>query len=209
GHVTGGSLGLVTLVGLITIAASTYMITYSHRLYPLCEPLLRFVKVHRRGSAVHAERVEGDGPDVIVFGLGRYGGAVGAGLEAAGRRVLGVDINPRAVRNWRDRGHEGVFGDVADPEFLATLPLDSAEWVVATIRPAEAGVSHADPRLVLLHQLRAMGYSGRVAVTSTDQTPDEYMLEEGADLVATPFTDAAHHVVQRIEAMSKADSSGD
>ena len=33
-------LQIVTLVGLITIAASTYMITYSHQLYDLLEPLL-------------------------------------------------------------------------------------------------------------------------------------------------------------------------
>lgn len=203
GHVTGGSLGLVTLVGLITIAASTYMITYSHQLHRLCEPLLGFVKVHRRGSSAHAERDEDEGPDVIVFGLGRYGGAIGARLADAGRRVLGVDISPRAVRSWQNRGREGVFGDVADPEFLASLPLDSTEWVVATMRPTDPGVSHADLRLVLLQQLRTLGYSGRIAVTSTDQEPDEYMLEEGADLVATPFADAAHHVVERIEAMSK------
>lgn len=202
GHVTGGSLGLVTLVGLITIAASTYMITYSHQLYRLCEPLLGFVKVHRRAAA-HAEAHADKSPDVIVFGLGRYGGAIGMRLAAAGRRVLGVDISPRAVRSWRNRGHEGVFGDVSDPEFLASLPLDAAEWVVATIRPADPGVSHADPRLVLLQQLRALGYPGRIAVTSTDQEPDEYMLEEGADLVAKPFSDAADHVVERIEAMSK------
>lgn len=206
GHVTGTSLGLVTLVGLITIAASTYMITYSHQLHRLCEPLLGFVKVNRRSPSVHAEPGEVDGPDVIVFGLGRYGGAIGAGLKAAGRRVLGVDISPRALRDWQSRGNEGVFGDVSDPEFLASLPLDAAEWVVATIRPSDPGVSHADPRRVLLHQLRAMGYSGRVAVTSTDQAPDQYILEEGADLVATPFADAAQQVVQRIEAMSKPDS---
>jgi Kef-type K+ transport system membrane component KefB len=40
GHVTEDALGLVTMVGLVTIAASTYMITYSHQLYALFEPLL-------------------------------------------------------------------------------------------------------------------------------------------------------------------------
>src|SRR5690606_34056043 len=40
GHVQEDALGLVTMVGLVTIAASTYMITYSHRLYALFEPLL-------------------------------------------------------------------------------------------------------------------------------------------------------------------------
>lgn len=40
GHLQEDALGLVTMVGLVTIAASTYMITWSHQLYALCEPLL-------------------------------------------------------------------------------------------------------------------------------------------------------------------------
>src|SRR5690606_41781258 len=38
GHVTRPSVGLVTLVGLVTIAASVYMILYSHRLYSILAP---------------------------------------------------------------------------------------------------------------------------------------------------------------------------
>jgi Kef-type K+ transport system membrane component KefB len=40
GHVDEQALGLVTLVGLITIGLSVYMITYSHQLYDWLEPLL-------------------------------------------------------------------------------------------------------------------------------------------------------------------------
>src|SRR5690606_30012298 len=40
GHVAPEALGLVTLVGLVTIAMSVYMITYSHTLYAWLEPVL-------------------------------------------------------------------------------------------------------------------------------------------------------------------------
>ena len=40
GHVADEALGLVTLVGLVTIAASTYMITWSIRSTTGLEPLL-------------------------------------------------------------------------------------------------------------------------------------------------------------------------
>jgi len=40
GHVSADSLGLVALVGLITIATSVYMITYSHNLYSKLAPFL-------------------------------------------------------------------------------------------------------------------------------------------------------------------------
>lgn len=48
GHVQEDALGLVTMVGLVTIAASTYMITYSHQLYAVFEPLLGVFE--RRGA---------------------------------------------------------------------------------------------------------------------------------------------------------------
>lgn len=41
GHVSAESLGLVTLVGLITISMSVYMITYSHQLYSMLEHTLQ------------------------------------------------------------------------------------------------------------------------------------------------------------------------
>jgi Kef-type K+ transport system membrane component KefB len=41
GHVAEAALGLVTLVGLVTIALSTYMITHSQRLFAWVDPLLR------------------------------------------------------------------------------------------------------------------------------------------------------------------------
>jgi predicted Kef-type K+ transport protein len=40
GHVDSGALGLTTLVGLITITLSTYMILYSHPLYEKLAPWL-------------------------------------------------------------------------------------------------------------------------------------------------------------------------
>ena len=38
GHLDQSTVGLVTLVGLITISASTYMILYSHQLYARLSP---------------------------------------------------------------------------------------------------------------------------------------------------------------------------
>ncbi|GAB5467549.1 MAG: cation:proton antiporter [Rhodospirillales bacterium] len=109
GHVGGDGLGLVTLVGLITISLSTYMITYSHRLYDWLEPLLS--PFERKGTPREAEEQEDltqSRYDVLLFGLGRFGGAVAQRLRAQGLRVLGIDFNPEAVRRWRQEGFEAL-----------------------------------------------------------------------------------------------------
>ncbi|KNC67436.1 sodium:proton exchanger, partial [Pseudoalteromonas rubra] len=55
GHVTADSLGLVTLVGLITIAMSVYMITYSHGLYNKLE---RWLSVFERDKPFREAALE-------------------------------------------------------------------------------------------------------------------------------------------------------
>ena len=196
GHVNQDALGLVTMVGLVTIAVSTYMITYSHQLYGLFEPLLGIFE--RRGTprepggGVHHG---GNQYDVLIFGLGRFGTAIGLRLKSKGLRVLGIDFNPLAVRRWRNLGLDMEYGDATDPEFVAALPLKGAEWVVATIPVHPTGLSHEDTRMTLLQITRAAGFRGRVAVTSHSKPDTEDMLTSGADIVLEPFQDAADRAV--------------
>ena len=44
GHISAETMGLITLVGLITISASTYMIIYSHQLYDRLAPWLKILR---------------------------------------------------------------------------------------------------------------------------------------------------------------------
>src|SRR3546814_15512112 len=53
------------------------------------------------------------GMDVIVFGLGRYGGTILQLLRDQGLRVLGVDFSPSVVRRWRAEGVDTLYGNIA------------------------------------------------------------------------------------------------
>jgi Kef-type K+ transport system membrane component KefB len=88
GHVAQDALGLVTMVGLVTIAASTYMITYSHHLYDRVEPLLGIFE--RKGTPREPRDTTSHGDegfDVLLFGLGRFGTAIGMRLQKRGVRA--------------------------------------------------------------------------------------------------------------------------
>jgi Kef-type K+ transport system membrane component KefB len=191
GHVGEDSLGLVTLVGLITIAASTYMITFSHRLYAWLEPVLGVFEFRRDASREDGWQPPGEHYDAVVFGLGRYGAAIAAELEANGMRVLGVDFDPDAVRRARSRGLDVLFGDASDPEFVAHLPLSGVKWAVSAVPEHGLGVTHEDPRMSLLTSLRDANYQGKTAVAVHAQATGEQMRAAGADLVLRPFQDAA------------------
>lgn len=192
GHVTEDALGLVTMVGLITIAVSTYMISYSHQLYKVFEPLLGVFE--RKGTPREPSETGGHddgGFKVIIFGLGRFGTAIGLRLKKRGIRVLGVDFNPQAVRRWRDLGLEADFGDASDPEFIAELPFRKAEWMVSTVPVHPTGLSYEDTRRTLIQLARSAGFAGRIAAASHSAAETEVMQGAGVDLVLEPFQDAA------------------
>ncbi|MGB5475336.1 MAG: cation:proton antiporter family protein [Gammaproteobacteria bacterium] len=192
GHIDAETMGLITLVGIITISASTYMIIYSHPLYEWLAPWLKVFERQRP----HRELGQGVAPEdgvaeIILFGMGRYGSGIAQALRQRGCRVLSVDCNPELVRSGDSMGYPVLYGDAEDPEFTASLPFARTQWVVCTVR--ERHVSQA-----LIHSLRSMGYAGQIAVTA--RTPGEVARLEraGADLVLVPYTDAAREAAGRL-----------
>ena len=193
GHIQGEMLGLITLVGLITIGLSTYLILYSHPLYNRLAPWLGIFERRRP----YRESAEESGPlpdhiDVILFGLGRYGRNIAENLISRGKKVLAVDFDPQVVA----AGTEACpvcYGDAEDPELLGHLPLRRARWVVNAIPGAEAN-------LTLLKALRDQGYSGKVVLTAHNQREADSYRQAGADKVLWPFVDAAEQAVDYLSA---------
>lgn len=192
GHIDRETMGLITLVGLITIVLSTYMIIYSHPLYERLAPWLRIFERKRIHREAEQDSVPNDAvPLVILFGLGRYGNNIARVLRERGWRVLGIDYNPDLVRKRDTMEYPVMYGDAEDPEFIATLPLAQACWLVSTVRERHVN-------LTLIHSLRLHGYRGRIAVTA--QAPEDVtrLEQAGADLVLLPFMDAAREAAKRI-----------
>jgi len=199
GHVTEAELGLVTLVGLITIAASTYMITYSHKLLPIFAPYLgAFERADPQRERADEERGAEEPPEVILFGLSGLGSAIAERLAHKNVPMLAVDLDPAVVREWQLRGVDAVYGDVTDPEYLLGLPLASAPWVVTTLRHHGPYLNMPDPRQTLLKVLNAEGFDGRVAVAVYDPAEGDSVQEGGADLVLDPFALTAEALVDKV-----------
>ncbi len=208
GHVGNEAMGLVTLVGLVTIALSVYMITWSHKLYDICEPFLGIFerrKAHREVDDTQGV-AEPRGYEFIIFGLGRYGCRIGARLQEMGYRVLGVDFDPEALVNWRKMGLDATYGDATDPEFVAHMDLSGVDAVVSAVPRDRGALTEADPQLALLHGLRSANYRGRVFLSVQKMAEADELLHQGASVVLKPFDDAADYAVRQLTAKEKAEA---
>ena len=199
GHLGAEAVGLVTLVGIVTIALSTYMIVHSATLYTWFAPWLGLFERRHPFREDHApEAGEAVPAPVILFGLGRYGTAIAERLAARGVAFLGVDFDPEAVSAFRARGWRAIFGDAADPGFVSGLPLAEARWIVVALPNIPLILGHAGTREALMHALAAAGFRGRVALTAARADEAEALERLGAALVLTPFADAAAEAVDRL-----------
>lgn len=204
GHVDPAALGLVTLVGLITITLSTYMILYSHKLYALFEPWLGFFE--RRDPWREKEYDESPATaDVIVFGMGRYGQRLGERLCASGLKVIGVDFDPEVLAKAARGSVQVLFGDAEDEEFVGNLPLARARWVVSGLR--DATLDHQ-----LVSSLRRHGYEGPISATASTAADVPRIEKAGATEVLLPFHDAAdyaaHRIIEALELARGMDAAG-
>ena len=205
GHVDAQAMGLVTLVGLVTIALSVYMITWSHKLYQLCEPWLGlFERRHAHREATDtAGAAEPRGHDFIIFGLGRYGCRIGVRLREQGFRVLGIDFDPEALANWRRMGLDAMYGDATDPEFVAHMDLTGVRAVVSAVPRDRGALTEADPQLSILHGLRSANFRGRVFLSAQKLADAEDLHRQGASVVLKPFDDAADYAVRQLTAADR------
>ncbi len=192
GHLDESTMSLITLVGLVTIAVSSYFIQNANTLYAWLEPWLsRFERPTPNREQDDVSLPANQRYDIILFGLGRYGSAMYERLHAAGCKVLGIDFDPDNVRKWQRQGIPAMYGDMADPDFIAHLPLTGSRWVIAATPVVSAALTHNDPRRILIEALKDHGYSGRIAVAAQHSHDAERLRDKGAHLILMPFVDAA------------------
>ena len=200
GHISNATVSLITVVGLLTIGGSTYMILYSHQLY---HRLARWLRVFEWTGSRTSEVTAADS-DVyaILYGLGRFGRHVADHLSRSGHRVLAVDFDPHRVgANTRD-GVTAVYGSAEDVHFLDTLPLAQARFVISTIPLLETNRA-------LLHALRHHEYRGHIALTAHTVHDAEQLRAAGAEVILEPFSLAADATTAVLDHLIEEDADGD
>lgn len=197
GHITNATVSLITVVGLITIGCSTYLILHAHRIY---DRIGRWLRVFERTGREHDLGRTDREVDGILYGLGRFGSHLADQLSSTGHIVLAVDFDPHRVATNDREGVAAVFGSAEDLHFLEALPLAQAQYVISTISRAETNVA-------LLHALRHHDYQGRIAVTAHTWHDSEKLRSAGADIVIEPFAIAATTTTDELHQLLRLDEN--
>lgn len=175
GLFTGNELPIFTIVALVTIFISSYLITYNEQLYRFLLPVFQLFGADRHVQKEQLQKTY----DVIVFGYHRIGWAVVEKLAATAKSVLVVDFDPKQIQRLRAKGYDAVFGDAADVEFLSTLPFAHAKLVVSTI-------PQFDDQLTLVKEIKGSYPSTKVILNLYTLSHVRELYDAGADFVLLP-----------------------
>src|SRR5882724_2589378 len=121
---------LITLVGLVTIAGSTYFTFYAEKFYPYIDVWLKrleFIKSKQEVKVI-------DKPyEVILFGFDRVGFDFIKLFKKMKKNYLVVDFNPHLIKTMEQENIPFKYGDAEDIEFLQDLSLDQIKMCISTI----------------------------------------------------------------------------
>lgn len=122
-------VNIITIVALITIAASAYIITYSRSIYSLLEKKITLME--RRKTKPESSR--SFNYDMILFGYNKGGQEFIKTMKQMSKRFIVVDYDPEVVDLIANRNVHFIFGDATDLELLEEINLSKAKLVVSTI----------------------------------------------------------------------------
>jgi len=188
GHIPQDILSLVTLVGLITIGASTYMIIYADKLYSIFS---RYLDIFERGKLIEREIIT-KRFGCFLIGYNRTGFAILRSLQNLYPDVLVIDFNPAVIKSLKKRGISCVYGDAEDVELLESLRITKAHMVVST-------VPDLSTNLLLVKFIREKNKRTVIILTARQIADALILYESGADYVILPHFLGGHYAAELIE----------
>ncbi|MFP4166217.1 MAG: cation:proton antiporter [Opitutales bacterium] len=124
-------LSIVAVVGIVTIAASSYMILYTDALYRFCT---RFGLLRPFRAPPEPEEDE-SGPrsgHIIVVGMNTLGRNIVRQLVRKGLQILAVDTDPEKLRGLAPA--ETVIGNVEYQSMVQEIGLNNARLVISALQ---------------------------------------------------------------------------
>lgn len=196
GLIEGAVVSLGGMVGIFTIAVSSYLILYSDPLYRLLRKL-RLLALFRAKQEPDPEILRSRLEHVIVVGMNALGREIVRQLVARGETVLAIDTDPKKLEGLA--GAETVIGNVEYEAVVEEIGLRKARLVVSALQIEDAN-----------HLLAYRCRSAEVpcAIHAFDVSVVEDLLELGTAYMFMPAVDAVKEQLSLFDAANGEGAEG-
>jgi len=130
------TLTLISTIALITVFISTYLISYSQKIYHIFKPCLAFIKTSKKNDDLYNIPTELQ-DHVILIGYHRMGSIIFKTLKEIGEKVVVVDYDPKRIQELIEQNEICTYADAVDHEIIEELKPNKAKMVISTIDKLE------------------------------------------------------------------------
>jgi len=191
GHVGREVVSLITLVGIITIAGSTYLILYADSIYSKMKGVLKFIEFKKEPRETN-ENKDLESPEVIIFGYDRVGYDFVHAIKKIKSKCVVVDFDPKSIQKLQEKNIPYYFGDADDVDFLKEIGLSSAKAVISTIPDYKTNLG-------LVSYYHSHNPGGIIIVISHDIKHTQELYRNGASFVIMPHYLGAKFASEMLE----------
>jgi len=195
GHLTNQEVGVVTLVGIITISLSSYIILYASRVYEwLKGPLSIFD--FRKGVAEKHVQTAILKNHVVVIGAHRLGHHLIDWLIKQKLPFVLVDFNPEVVEEYIQKNVLAVCGDITDSYIQEQVNLDHAKLIISTIPDYNDNLSLLDAVKRMTNGKRS---KPKLIFIAQDESEVRALYDQNIDYVISPHFMGGIHLAKILE----------
>ncbi len=195
GHINDSIYAMVTIVGISTMAISSYMMTYNDQIYGKLKDFLNIFEMRKRHFRQKKDEKK-ISDHIILLGCGKMGEEILEQIVSFKDDYVVVDHDNQVIQRLTQRGIRCLFGDIEDEDLLKELQIDRAELVISTL-------PNSSDHYFLLKQIQKLDKKKRpifVAVANSGREGLE-LFEKGVDyVVVKPYLAATqmHQVNQEL-----------
>lgn len=120
---------IFTIVAIVTIFCSSYLIIYNEKIYKLLLPVFNLFGPDKYRQKEIMPSIH----DIWVVGHHRIGVKVCHALKKNKTNFCVIDYDSNVIHDLKQKNIPSIFGDISDIEFLESLPIAGAKMIIMTI----------------------------------------------------------------------------
>jgi len=168
-------MSIATVVAIMTIGVSTYLIKYNEQIYEKIEWLFSWmdaVPENRDTKGVSS-------PGVILFGYDNMGSTILPAIKSLKEDYVVVDFNPAIIESLSRTRIPHMYGDMGSHDFLSYLQAQRAKLVISTIPDVSASAD-------MMEFLKMKRSRAAIVVTAKNASDAKKLYALGATFVIVP-----------------------
>jgi len=175
GHISSNIYTMVTLVIVITIMLSSWVIENLNKVYRKIEHKIDFIEWEYAEQPEHLKKELKN--HIVILGFGGLGQYIAEFYKKRKRDVVVVDWRPELIKTAKRLKCIVLYGDAGDSDVWGEISLDKADIVISTI-----GKNQEDD-VNLLRWMKTHNHKAIKIVESNIPKNARELYREGADVV--------------------------